>query len=103
MELLSTDNQQTTLNIEPVKFANVARFFSGINNSVAGSKIKQQNLRSMRCQIDNKATVLLYTTRKVKKGEHLRFDYNEAGKDLYPTDYFVWKFELTISFAKFKI
>jgi len=43
----------------------------------------------MRCQIDNKATVLLYTTRKVKKGEHLRFDYNEAGKDMYPTENFI--------------
>lgn len=43
----------------------------------------------MRCQVDGKATVLLYTQRAVKKGESLRFDYNEAGKDLYPTQNFV--------------
>lgn len=39
--------------------------------------------------MDGKATVLLYTYRNVKKGENLRYDYNEAGKDLYPTDHFV--------------
>ena len=89
MELLCTDSLATSLNIEPEKFANVARFFSGINNSIPTSKTKQQNRRSMRCQIDGKATVLLYTTKRVKKGEALRFDYNEAGKDMYPTENFV--------------
>jgi hypothetical protein len=49
MELLSTDNPKTTLNVVPDKYANVARFFNGINNSNIGSKIKQQNIRTMRC------------------------------------------------------
>jgi hypothetical protein len=89
MELLSTDSFATTLNIEPENFCNVARFFSGINNSIPTSKTKQQNMRSMRCQIDGKATVLLYTTKRVKMGDALRFDYNEAGKDMYPTENFI--------------
>ena len=41
MELLCTDSFKTSLNIEPEKFANVARFFSGINNSIPTSKTKQ--------------------------------------------------------------
>ena len=43
----------------------------------------------MRCQVDGKATVLLFTKRGVKAGEVLMFDYNEAGKGLYPTAHFV--------------
>ena len=89
MELLSTNDPKTTLNVVPDQFSNVARFFNGINNHVLGSKQKVQNIRTMRCQIDGKATVLLYTNRNVKKGEQLRYDYNEAGKGLYPTDNFI--------------
>jgi hypothetical protein len=40
MELLSTGDSSTTLNVVPLKFANVARFFNGINNSDPSSKKK---------------------------------------------------------------
>lgn len=33
MELLSTPRTDTTLNVVPVKYSNIARFFNGINNS----------------------------------------------------------------------
>jgi len=33
MELLCTDDPKVTLNVVPEKFANIARFFNGINNS----------------------------------------------------------------------
>ena len=78
-----------SLNVVPIEYSNVARFFNGINNSELGSKSLKQNLRSMRCQVEGKATVLLYTKRAVKKGDPLVFDYNEAGKDWYPTNDFV--------------
>ena len=78
-----------SLNVVPLSFSNVARFFNGINNNEKGSKSVKQNLRSMRCQVKGKATVLLYTKRAVKKGEPLLFDYNEAGKNWYPTNDFV--------------
>ena len=81
MELLSTENPKTSLVVVPYTHANIARFFNGINNSEKNSKKKRQNLRSMRCQVDGKATVLLFTKRNVKKGEILLFDYNEAGKE----------------------
>lgn len=40
MELLDTGNPKTTLNVEPYLYANIARFFSGINNQVLDSKKK---------------------------------------------------------------
>ena len=75
--------------VVPYQYANVARFFNGINNSEKDSKRVRQNVRSMRCQVDGRATVLLFTKRAVKKGEVLVFDYNEAGKDMYPTAHFI--------------
>lgn len=89
MELLCTGSPSSSLVVVPYEHANIARFFNGINNSVKDSKRKHQNVRTMRCQVDGQATVLLYTKRKVKKGEVLMYDYNEAGKNLYPTDHFV--------------
>ena len=90
MELLTVPNRRTeSLVVVPYSFANVARFFNGINNSEKDSKRKKQNVRTMRCQVDGKATVLLFTKRAVKAGEVLMFDYNEAGKGLYPTEHFV--------------
>ena len=78
-----------SLVVIPKDFSNVGRFFNGINNSDKDSKRLKQNVRSMRCQVDGKATVLLYTKRAVKKGEPLIFDYNEAGKNWYPTEHFI--------------
>ena len=63
-----------SLVVVPYDFANAARFFNGINNSDKDSKRKKQNIRTMRCQVDGKATVLLYTKRNVKAGEVLMFD-----------------------------
>lgn len=81
MELLANEDPNHSLSIIPLEHANIARFFSGINNSTKDSKKRTQNIRSMRCQIDGKATVILYTKRAVKQGESLIFDYNEAGKN----------------------
>jgi len=88
-ELLCSGDPKTSLVVAPNKYSNVARFFNGINNSEKDSKKLKQNIRSMRCQVDGRVTVLLYTSKSVKKGESLRFDYNEAGKMMYPTDCFV--------------
>eukprot|EP00347_Sterkiella_histriomuscorum_P019555 403341187 len=87
MELLDTGDSDTSLVIAPQKYSNVGRFFNSINKSSKESK-KKQNIRSIRCQIDGKATVMIYTQRNVKKGEQLLYDYNEA-KNMYPTDDFV--------------
>jgi hypothetical protein len=90
-ELLQTGNQETSLNVVPERWSNIGRFFSGINNSVKGSKKKDQNVRTMRCQMETQALVLLYTNRRIRKGDQLRFDYNEANTatGYYPTHNFV--------------
>ncbi len=87
MELLDTGDSDTSLVIVPEKHANIARFFNSVNNGVKES-LKKQNLKSIRCQLDGKVMVLLYTKRPVKKGESLLYNYNEA-KECYPTDDFV--------------
>ena len=89
MELLSSEDPKQSLVVIPLAHANAARFFNGINNAKKGSKKKVQNIKSMRCQVDGLATVLIFTKRAVKKGEVLVYDYNEAGKNLYPTDHFI--------------
>lgn len=65
MELLATDDSDTSLDILTMKYANVGRFFNGINNSKKGAKMKQ-NIRSIRCQLDGKVTVILYTQKAIK-------------------------------------
>ncbi len=84
MELLDTGDTDTSLSIVPQKYANIGRFFNSVNKD----SIKKQNVRSLRCQLDGKVMVLLYTKRAVKKGESLLYNYNEA-KECYPTDNFV--------------
>lgn len=49
MELLSTNDPSTSLNVVPEKSSNIARFFNGINNSVKDTKNTVQNVRTMRC------------------------------------------------------
>ncbi|TNV79602.1 hypothetical protein FGO68_gene11366 [Halteria grandinella] len=87
MELLDTGDSDTSLSIIPEKHSNIGRYFNSINNKNVDSR-KKQNVRSIRCQLDGKVTVLLYTKRAVKKGEQLLYNYNEA-KECYPTDDFV--------------
>ena len=71
--------------IVPDKFSNLARFINGINNTEEGAKKKKQNVISGRFNVDNKATVLIYTLKSVKKGEQLFYDYNEGGLGTYDT------------------
>jgi hypothetical protein len=84
MELLDTGDTDTSLSIVPEKYSNIGRYFNSVNKD----SIKKQNVKSLRCQLDGKVTVLLFTKRAVKKGESLLYNYNEA-KECYPTDNFV--------------
>ena len=72
--------------IVPDKRANLGRFLSGINN--AKKSKKDQNVKSIRMSIMGSIRVLLYASRNIKKGETLKYDYNEGGDD-YPTEDFV--------------
>lgn len=88
MDLLRTSRSQTSLVICPERYGNIARFFSGINNSDKKS-YEKQNIQSIRYNIDGHARVLLFAKRNIKAGDMLYYDYNAGGFGEYPTENFV--------------
>jgi hypothetical protein len=64
----------------------MGRFINGVNNSTGKHKI---NVASVRMFCKGKPGVFLFTTRKIKKGESLAYDYNAGGLNGYPTDDFM--------------
>ena len=90
MDLIHTPTSDTSLVICPEKFGNLARFLSGINNKYKLlKKKKNQNVYSLRVNIDGSIHILLLTSKKIKKGEVLYYDYNAGGYNTYNTDHFV--------------
>ena len=89
-------NERRTLLVCSNKRGNISRFFSGINNS----QDEARALINIRCDIvkhkKNLLQVIFYTTREVREGEELIWDYNQ-GDELeedkkrlaYATDDFV--------------
>ena len=72
MELRVGKNADETLLIVPSKYTNIGRFINGINNEKGG----KPNIETLRALGNGKPVVILYTSRKVKKGESLAYDYN---------------------------
>lgn len=64
----------------------MGRFINGVNNLTGKNKI---NLASIRMLYKGKPGIFLFTTRNVKKGESLAYDYNAGGLNAYSTDNFV--------------
>jgi hypothetical protein len=60
----------------------MGRFINGVNNMSGRHKI---NVASIRMLAKGKLGIFLYTTRKVKKGESLAYDYNAGGLNAYST------------------
>lgn len=99
--VVEQEDSLRSLDIAPLRYANIGRFFNGINNAELGSKTLKQNLCTMRVQVPskrlpgkNECRVLIFTSRRVRAGEQMLFDYNEGvlsnGKDLlYDTTGFV--------------
>ena len=86
MILMETKNPKTTLEIIPINYSNIARFL----NSIGKKTVKLQNTKSLWTEADGKMLVLLYTTKKVKSGEELLYNYNgyKGRRGEYPTDEF---------------
>jgi len=60
MELLRSPSSKHSLSIYPNKFANLAKFFSGINNDMDEEyKYNTQNLSSIRVKIKDEIKVIL--------------------------------------------
>lgn len=86
MGLLLTGNAKTELVICPDRFANFARFLSGINNKNREGR-KKINVRSVRFNVRGEAHTLLVAIRDIRKGERLYYDYNGLHQS-YPTEHF---------------
>lgn len=84
MELQAGKNANETLIIRPEKFTNLARFINGVKEDS-----NEGNVQSMKLLYKGKPLVLLVSTRPIKKGDSLSYDYN-AGKIAakYDTSYF---------------
>ena len=90
MDLIHTPTSDTSLVICPEKYGNLARFLSGINNKYKLlKKKKNQNVYSLRVNIDGSVHILLLASKRIKKGEILYYDYNAGGYNTYNTDHFV--------------
>ena len=90
MDLIHTPTSDTSLVICPEKYGNLARFLSGINNKYKLlKKKKNQNVYSLRVNIDGSIHILLLASKRIKKGEILYYDYNAGGYNTYNTDHFV--------------
>lgn len=79
-------NADETLYIRPAKFTNLGRFINGVNNLTGKNKI---NIASVKMFYKGKPGVFLYTTRQIKKGESLAYDYNAGALNGYPTEDFL--------------
>ena len=86
MELKVGRNADESLLIAPRKYSNIARFINGINNSKGG----KANIQTIRALAKGKPVIILYTSRKVNKGESLSYDYNAGSNPVgYDTSEFV--------------
>ena len=75
MNLINNPSSNKSLSILPENFANISKFFSGINNSLSNKdKSKTQNLTTMRFRDGNEIKVIIYALKNIKKNEHLAFD-----------------------------
>ena len=88
MELVHAKRSVNSRIIDPDNHGNLARFISGVNN-YSEKSLQKQNVRSAKFDIDGRVHVLLYTFRRIKKGEYLYYDYNAGGSSTYPTEEFV--------------
>ena len=74
----------SNLVIVPDRHGNLARFLSGINNS----KKRAGNVKSIKYDIEGSIHILLYSSRNIKSGEILYYDYNAGGLNEYDTSNF---------------
>ena len=71
MDLWYGKNSDQSLVIRPEKWTNIARFLNGV-----GKRKEDKNVCSIKICYRGKPMVLLVTSRKIKKGESLCYEYN---------------------------
>ena len=88
MDLIWTPQSETSLVICPHKNSNIARFISGVNNSVNFKN--QVNTFSTKVSINGVVHILLIAGKDRKENEILYYNYNSVANN-YPTKNFVYK------------
>jgi hypothetical protein len=97
MVLLDTGNIKTSLVIDPSHSGNIARFLNGVNNSSQHS-LRKINVRTLRFVLDGRCRVAMFTSRNVKAGERLYYDYNAGMKGRALEDWVKYGFYDTSNF-----
>lgn len=69
-----------SLTISAQHTCNIARFISGVNDTVPELRAKQ-NVKAVRFEVGGQARVLLVALRRIAEGERLYYNYNEERKD----------------------
>lgn len=81
---------ELNLSINASKYANIARFISGVNTTKAGWT-KLENVKSQRNEFNGRVRIIFTARRDIKKGELLRLNYNSQTKmKLFPDEEFLW-------------
>lgn len=87
-KLLQTGSSRTSLDIVPHKYANVSKYFLGINNDFHDN-YKKVNVQALIFSYKGRNRVIFYTIKDVEKGDLLFIDYNSGIGNHYPTESFL--------------
>ena len=88
MQLKKGKNADQSLLIVPTNYTNIARFINGVNQSDAQKK-KKQNVETVRYLVNGRPAVILYTSKQVKKGQSLLYNYGAGlNEKKYDTSYY---------------
>ena len=88
MDLIWTSQSETSLVIFPHKNSNIARFISGVNNSLNFKN--KDNTFQTKVSINEVVHILLIEGKDIKENEILYYNYNSVANN-YPTKNFVYK------------
>ena len=74
--------------ISPGRYANIARFISGVNNNLSDAEMENRiNVKCRRFSVRGEARVLMISCKDIKSGAKLNYDYNGLDNQ-YPTENF---------------
>lgn len=72
MFLRKGKNADETLFIVPRKYTNIARYINGVHPD----NKHQINVKNVKVRVQGRSAIILYTSRPIKKGENLYYNYN---------------------------
>lgn len=89
IDLLVTPFSELNLSVNASKFANIARFISGVNTTKPGWR-RQENVKSQRNAINGRVRIIFTARRNINRGEILKLNYNsKTNLKLFPDEEFI--------------